>query len=127
MNWRLLVYLSFFGLAMALATVSFIPTNFELVLWIFVIGFSAYSVGKNCPEQTFMNGFILGIINTIYCVAFRIGFFQTYSSAHPELTNRFQDLSPMMVVSAYTVIVGIVLALLIGFSSSFVAKQQQKA
>ena len=41
MNWRLLLYLSLFGFVMAIATINFLPQQFEYILWPFIFGFWA--------------------------------------------------------------------------------------
>lgn len=128
MNWRLLVYLSLFGLVMAIATLQFLPFNFELILWVFVAGFCAYSIGKSTPQQTFLNGFVLGIIMTIYLVAFRVAFMATYVSGHTEILGRFSnDVSQRMIIAALAVITGVVVGVITGGWAAFIAKNQAKA
>lgn len=127
MNWRLLVYLSLFGFVMAIATISFVPTNIEMMIWPFIFGLSAYSIGKHCDRQFFLNGFILGVIDCIYLVAFRIAFFQTYNSVHTDLLTRLSaDVNQRMATIAATVIFGIISGLIIGLLSLAVAKIQKK-
>ena len=87
MNWRLLIYLSFFGFVMAIATISFIPQNVEPILWLFVFGFCSYSIAKNCQDRYFFHGFFLSIINCIYIVAFHTAFWETYSASHESFVS----------------------------------------
>lgn len=127
MNWRLLVYLSLFGFVMAIATVSFIPTNLEPILWLFVFGFSAYSIAKHCDSRFFFHGFILCIINCIYIVAFHTAFFDAYSLAHADLIARVpQGMSARMFFAATGPVFGVISGILLGLLSVGTAKLQKK-
>ncbi len=122
MNWGLLLKLSAFGFAMAIATISFIPQQFEYVLWPIIFGFCAYSIAKNCQDRLFFHGFLLSIINCVYIVAFHSAFFITYSSAHESLINGLpQGPSLIAMSAAMGVMIGVISgvvqgALCIGFS-----------
>jgi len=53
MNKKLIFRLSIFGLAMAFATVYFIPSNIEPLCWLAIFILCAYLIAKNCTENTF--------------------------------------------------------------------------
>lgn len=53
MNWNLIFKLSFFGLAMALGTVYFIPSAIEPFCWLIIFIICAYFIAKNCSKAYF--------------------------------------------------------------------------
>lgn len=127
MNWRLLLYLSFFGAAMAIATISFIPIMVEPVLWLAIFGFCSYSIAKNCDSRFFFHGFILSIINCIYISAFHTAFFDSYSAAHPEFINSLpQGVNPRMASAASGVMIGVASGVIQGLLCLAAAKMQKK-
>jgi len=46
MNWKLILQLSLFGLAMAFATVFVVPSNIEPLLWLPIFVICAYLIAK---------------------------------------------------------------------------------
>ena len=53
MNWKLIFSLSLFGLAMALATISLIPTNVEPGCWLVIFVICARLIVEICDGQLF--------------------------------------------------------------------------
>lgn len=47
MDWKLVLSLSLFGLAMGLATVFFIPSNIEPAFWLVIFLVCAYIIASN--------------------------------------------------------------------------------
>ncbi|MBI1333416.1 MAG: hypothetical protein GC165_11125 [Armatimonadetes bacterium] len=128
MNWRLLVYLSLFAFVMAIATISFIPQMYEVILWVFIFGFCSYFIAKHATGQFFFHGFMLGIISCIYLVTFRFAFFDAYSATHGDLLSAYpQGISPRTVTAALAVIEGTFGGVLLGLLTFGVAKMQKKA
>jgi hypothetical protein len=92
MNWKLLFRLSLFGLAMALATVTLIPTKIEPVFWLAIFIACAWFIAKNADRQYFWHGFVLSLINCVYITAAHVIFFHTYIGNHPEMLNMNDNL-----------------------------------
>jgi hypothetical protein len=83
MNRKLIFQLSLFGLAMAIATVFWIPPGAEPGFWLLIFIFSAYLIAKRCHSKYFFHGFLVSLLNSVWITAFHILFFSTYVSNHP--------------------------------------------
>ena len=82
MNWKLIIQLSMFGLAMGLATVVFIPSTIEPVIWLVIFLLGAYLIARQCPSKRFLHGLILGMANSVWITAAHALFFHQYIAAH---------------------------------------------
>lgn len=51
MNWKLIFQLSLFGLAMAFATVTWIPSNIEPIFWLAIFIICAYLIATKCSAK----------------------------------------------------------------------------
>ena len=128
MNWRLLLYLSLFGLVMAIATVSFLPQTFEYIVWPFIFGFCAYTIAKRCQDRYFFHGFFLSIINCVYIVAFHVAFWDAYSAAHADMIASLpQGPSPRAMAAAIGLIAGVLSGIVQGLFCLVAAKLQNKS
>ena len=65
MNWKLILQLSVFGLAMGIGTVFLIPSNIEPLCWLAIFIISAFLIAKDRREDHFLHGLFLGIANGI--------------------------------------------------------------
>jgi hypothetical protein len=84
MNWNLIFKLSLLGLAMAFATVYFIPSNIEPFCWLIIFIVCAYVIAKNCSSKFFLHGLMVSIVNAVWITAAHILLFDTYISHHPQ-------------------------------------------
>lgn len=66
MKIKLIVQLSLFGFAMALATVFFIPSNIETVCWLIIFIICAYIIARNCSSKFFLHGFLVSLVNCVW-------------------------------------------------------------
>jgi len=92
MNWKLILQLSMFGLAMGLATVFFIPSKIEPVFWLIIFIFCAYSLARHCRRLVFVHGLLLGIANSVWITAAHILFASQY------LANHLQEAAMMKIM-----------------------------
>ena len=69
MNWKLVFQLSLFGLAMALATVFWIPSRLEPFFWLVIFLLSASLIATRAPSRPFLHGLLLGIANCVWITA----------------------------------------------------------
>ena len=84
MNRKLILLLSLFGLAMAVATVFVIPSNIEPVFWLIIFITCAYFIAKNAPGKYFVHGFVLSLANCVWITAAHVLLFSTYIANHPQ-------------------------------------------
>ncbi len=87
MNWKLIFLLSLFGLAMAIATVFWIPENIEWVFWLVIFLINAYFIAKNASGKYFLTGFMVSLVNCVYIVGFHVMFYAAYIDNHPMMAN----------------------------------------
>jgi|ERR1035437_4024378 hypothetical protein len=84
MNWKLIIGLSLFGLAMAVATVFVIPSKIEPAFWLVIFIACAYLIAKNAPGKFFLHGFVLSLANCVWITSAHILWFNTYIVNHPQ-------------------------------------------
>jgi hypothetical protein len=84
MNWKLIFQLSLFGLAMAISTVYWIPSNLEPFFWIAIFIICAYLIARNCTEKFFLHGLFVSLVNSIWITVAHVLLFKTYITNHPK-------------------------------------------
>ena len=87
MNWKLIFQLSVFGLAMAFATVSLIPSQIEPVFWFVIFVICAYLIAKNCSSKFFLHGFLVSMVNCIWITGAHVFFYNSYISNHQQMAS----------------------------------------
>jgi hypothetical protein len=84
MNWKLILQLSLFGLAMGIATVFIIPSTVEPFLWLVVFGISAWAIVQRAPERPFGHGVLVGLANSVWVTGAHVLLFNSYVARHPQ-------------------------------------------
>jgi len=87
MNWRLIFMLSLFGLAMAIATVFWVPEKAEWAFWLAIFLINAYLIAKNAAGKYFLTGFMVSLVNCVYIVGAHVLFYATYMDNHPMMAQ----------------------------------------
>src|SRR6185295_5277467 len=82
MNWKLILQLSMFGLAMAVATVYYIPSTSEPAVWLSIFIVCAYIIAKRAPGQPFLHGLLVSIVNSVWITAAHVILFDQYLAHH---------------------------------------------
>src|SRR5262245_36126241 len=82
MNWKLILTLSMFGVAMAVASL-FGVGLFEFVLWLAIFVLYAVIIAKRAPGKYFLHGFLVSVVNSIWVTAIHATFFSTYVKNDP--------------------------------------------
>jgi len=118
MNWKTVVQLSLFGLAMGVATVFVIPSTIEPLFWIAIFVISAYVIARRCPGHEFVHGLLVGIANSVWVTASHVVFFHQYITNHPQAAAMMSSMpapdSPRLMMSMVGPLIGIVSGALIG-------------
>jgi hypothetical protein len=96
MNWRLVLQLSMFGVAMGLGVVFFLSPGISTALWVIFIALSAWAIAKRCARLRFLNGLMAGLICRLAATAAWILFFHSYVVRHPDQMALLQELTPRM-------------------------------
>src|SRR2546423_13990939 len=84
MNWKLILQLSLFGLAMGIATVFVIPSNVEPLFWLVIIGITGYAIAKRTASGRFQHGLLVGIVNSVWVTGSHVLLFSRYVANHPK-------------------------------------------
>jgi len=87
MNWKLIFQLSLFGLAMAFATVSLIPTRVESGLWLVIFVICAWLIARIAPGNYFWHGFLVSMVNSVWITAVHAYFYGRYIAHHPDMVE----------------------------------------
>ncbi len=118
MNKRLIIQLSFFGLAMAIATVYWISSNAEPVFWLIIFIVCAYLIAKRCSEKYFWNGFLVSLANAVWVTAAHLLLFESYIANHAEETAMITKMplpdSPRLMMLITGPVIGIASGLVLG-------------
>ena len=130
MKWNLIFKLSLFGLAMAFATVYFIPSTIEPVCWLAIFIICAYVIAKQCSSNYFLHGFMVSIVNSIWITAVHVLLFDTYVSNHAKememMKNMPVHMEPKMMMMLMGPLIGIVSGLVLGLFAFIASKMVKK-
>jgi hypothetical protein len=135
MNWKLIVQLSLFGLAMGIATVFLIPSNVEPLFWLAIFVVSAYLIARQAPGQAFLHGLLVGVANSLWVTPTHVLLFNQYLASHPQAAAMMRSMpapdSPRWMMAVVGPVIGIVSGALIGvwavLASRFVARRSAMA
>jgi hypothetical protein len=115
MNWKLIVTLSLFGLAMGIATVFVIPASVEPVFWLAIFVVCAALIAKRTATNHFLHGLCVSLANSVWITAAHLAFFDTYLAGHArEAAMSASMSSPRLMMLAMGPIVGLVSGLVLG-------------
>jgi uncharacterized membrane protein len=126
MNWKLIFQLSLFGLAMAFATVTWIPSNIEPIFWLAIFIICAYLIATKCSAKSFLHGFLVSIFNSIWITTVHVMFFDTYMANHPDMTQMNASLpmpdSPRLMMVMMGPLFGAAFGLILGLFAFLASK-----
>jgi hypothetical protein len=115
MNWKLVISLSSFGLAMGIGTVFVIPATVEPALWLVIFVVCAVAIAKRTEAKRFLHGLCVSLANSVWITAVHLAFFDTYLSSHPrEAAMSASVSSPRLMMLAMGPVVGLVSGLVLG-------------
>jgi len=117
-NWKLIFQLSLFGLAMAFATVFFVPSKVEPLLWLAIFVVCAYLIARGASGKAFVHGLLLGIVNSLWITAVHILLMDAYLAHHPQEAAMMQSVKmpapPRVMMAIVGPCIGIVSGIVIG-------------
>jgi hypothetical protein len=94
LNAKLILQLSLFGLAMALATVYVIPSRTEPLFWLAIFVVCAAAIARIAPGKFFLHGLLVGLLNSVWITAAHVLLFDSYIVRHPEEAEMMRN-SPL--------------------------------
>lgn len=122
MNWKLVLQLSLFGLAMAIATVFAIPSTVEPLCWLAIFPVCAYLIARRAPGSYFLHGLLVGILNSVWITGAHVLFFDRYVAGHAREAEMMTQmpLTPRTMMLITGPIVGVVSGIVLGILSLIV-------
>ena len=130
MNKKLILQLSLFGLAMAIASVYWIPSNIEPAFWLIIFIICAYFIAKKCTEKYFLNGFLVSIVNCVWITSAHILLFSVYISNHPKEAEMMTKMplpdSPRLMMLMTGPVIGIISGIVLGLFAFIASKLIRK-
>jgi hypothetical protein len=130
MNWKLIFQLSLFGLAMAIATVYWVPSNIEPLFWFLIFLICSYIIAKKTDSKYFLHGFTTSLANCIWITGIHILLFETYLANHPQEAEMMAKMpmpdSPRLMMLMTGPVVGIISGLVLGLFAFIASKIVKK-
>lgn len=130
MNWKLILQLSLFGLAMAIATAFVIPSGIEPFCWLAIFIICAFLIAINCTEKYFLNGLMVSIFNAVWMTSVHILFFNSYIARHAQeaemIRNMTVSVNPKLMMLITGPVIGIVSGLILGLFAIIASKIMKK-
>jgi len=131
MKWKLIFLLSLFGLAMAFATVFWIPTKIEPVFWLVIFIICAYLIAKNCTNRYFLHGFLVALVNCIWITGIHIFYHHTYLGNHADMARMMSDMPmsdhPLRMMALTGPVFGIISGLVLGLFAYIASRLVKKS
>ncbi len=120
MNWKLILQLSLFGLAMGIATVYVIPSNIEPIFWLAIFCICAFLIARASGSAggRFLHGLLLGIANSVWITSVHILLFSDYLARHAREVEMMKSMplpgSPRLMMAIMGPIIGVISGVVIG-------------
>ncbi len=116
MNWKLILQLSMFGLAMGLATVFFIPSRIEPIFWLAIFIICAVIIAKRQSSRPFLHGLLVSLVNSVWITAAHALLFDNYVATHAREAAMMQNapLPPRVLMVLTGPLVGLISGVVLG-------------
>jgi len=126
MNWKLILQLSLFGLAMAVGTVYVIPSTIEPILWLVIFLLCAYLIATQAPGKYFLHGLVLGLANCVWVTGAHVVLITPYLANHPREAEMMASASfpaaPRVMMLITGPIVGLISGVVLGLFAVVASK-----
>lgn len=130
MNWKIVVALSGFGVAMGMASIFGLIGGNEALFWLIIGIFSAVWIALRVQHKYFIHGLIVGILWGLVASIIQVAFFQTYLTNNPESAKQMEQvpgsLNPRFFILMLAPIIGLVTGVILGALSWIAAKVMRR-
>jgi hypothetical protein len=131
MNWKLILQLSLFGLAMGIATVFVISSNAEPFFWLVVFIVSAYMIATRAPGRYFLHGLFVGIANSIWVTLSHVTLVNAYFAHHPKEVAMMASMPlathPRVMMALTGPVIGVISGIVLGLFAIVASKMVKRA
>ena len=118
MNWKLILQLSLFGLAMGIGTVFVIPSTVEPFLWLAIFLICAYVLASRGVAHPFLHGLAIGIVNSVWVTSSHVLLFNQYVANHAKEMEMMKTMpmndSPRVLMAIMGPLIGVVSGIVLG-------------
>jgi len=118
MNWKLIVQLSLFGLAMGIGTVFVISSTIEPLFWLAIFIATAYIIARRAPGQPFVHGLLTGVANSVWVTGSHVLLANQYLARHAQEAAMMSSMplpdSPRLMMALVGPVIGVVSGAVIG-------------
>jgi hypothetical protein len=116
MNWKLIVLLSLFGLAIGVAGVFFVSPTVEPFCWLIAFIISAIAIAKKAPGKYFLHGFLANLLNSVWATAAHLVLYDRYIAFHPQLAEQFASagIGPKQGIVMSGLMAGVLFGIILG-------------
>jgi len=123
-NSKLVLQLSLFGLAMAFATVFFIPANVEPLCWLVIFVLCAYIIAARDTPRPFLHGLAIGVVNSVWITVAHVAFYARYIAAHPREAEMVRNapMSPRLMMALTGPVIGVISGAVLGLFALVAAR-----
>ena len=126
MNWKLIVQLSMFGVAMSVATMYLISSTIEPIFWLVIFVISASLIATRAPGGYLLHGVMVGIVNSVWITSAHVLLFTDYIANHPQEAAMMASMplpdSPRLMMAITCPVIGVVSGLVIGIFAVIASK-----
>ena len=126
MNWKLILQLSLFGLAMGIATVFVIPSNIEPFCWLAIFTVCAYIIATSVASRFFLHGVLVSIVNSVWITSAHVLLFDQYIANHPQEAAMMSSMpmpdAPRLMMIVMGPVIGVVSGLVLGLFAFIASK-----
>ena len=92
MNWKLIFLLSLVGAAMAVLTVSVIPSTVEPIIWLAIFFGYAWIITNRVPKgKYFLHAFLVSVLNGVWIGLIHAALHDTYLANHVDEAKQFAN------------------------------------
>ncbi|MDP4199266.1 MAG: hypothetical protein Q8922_12765 [Bacteroidota bacterium] len=92
MNWKLIFLLSLIGVAMAVLTVSVIPSTIEPLVWLVIFAFNAWVITSRVPKgKYFLHAFCVSVVSGVWIGLIHAALHDTYLANHMDEAKQFAN------------------------------------
>jgi hypothetical protein len=131
MNWKLILQLSLFGLAMGIGTVFFISSSVEPFFWLVIFIVSAYLIATRATGRYFRHGLFVGIANSVWITATHVALFDAYVARHPKEVAMMASMPlpthPRLMMALTGPVIGVLSGLVLGVFAIVASKLVKRA
>jgi hypothetical protein len=96
MNWKLIFLLSLIGAAMAVLTVSVIPSTIEPIIWLAIFFLYGWIITSRVQKgKYFLHAFLVSVLNGVWIGLIHAALHDTYVANHVDEVKTFGDAGAM--------------------------------